>query len=172
VAVLEGAAASKNVFATEIKSLPDDLEALANSVDYANKTAFAPGSFSKKSYALAFRWLPGIMRGYAAIYRHIQHQVTPLRKRRITLVRVWTIDLMAKVESYTGRAHCEEIAILLTKGFGIQGPDNEMPKFFHTDTLAKLPRDLRKSRRHPTLNQEQKYHLPKPPVPNHLPAGK
>jgi hypothetical protein len=143
-------AAPPTILKDEKKGLPAELDRLANMVEDANKNAFGPARWVKEPHKTIYGILPNIMRCYGATYLHVERSVDSLRHRRMTGAKMFTMQLMALVESFTGTPNYPQVSTLLIKAFtateklqpSIAGklPHPTQPKFFDADALAKLHR--------------------------------
>ena len=134
----------------QVKRLATDLRSLAGSVDRLNKSALNPKfdflwappdatrDSGRKYIARYYDMLPGIMMTYSFhLERFYQFRRTQLK--RLTFVHFNTLELLRYVEERTGGPRYENLSNLLSAGFLVAGgAENDIPKIFSADALAKL----------------------------------
>lgn len=92
----------------------------------------------RKYIARYYDMLPGIMMTYSFhLERFYQFRRTQLK--RLTPVHFNTLELLRYVEERTGGPRYEDLSNLLSAGFLVAGgAENDIPKIFSADALAKL----------------------------------
>jgi hypothetical protein len=136
--------------AAHVKQLATDLRSLSASVDQINKSPFNPKydllwappdatrDLGRKYLARRYDTLPGLMAVYSF---HLERffQFARSQFKRMTPTHFWTLQMLLYVEERTGSPRYEDMSNLLTAGFlTAGGAENDIPKFFSADALAKL----------------------------------
>lgn len=145
-----------DISSADLKRLVRDLQSTADLVRRVNKTPLHPKKHflwmspdpnrdPERQYASRmYDILPGIMRVYAL---HLERfsMFLSARLKRLTYGQIATLQLLLYVERSTGGPRYEDASNLLTAGFvAAGGTENNIPKYFTADALAKLMQRTKK----------------------------
>jgi hypothetical protein len=135
---------------SQLSRLISSLRSLADQVEHVNKTRLCPkidllaappdARFDpmRKRVVRLYEMLPFIMRLYS---RHLERfsKFSRVIMKRLTRTHLQTLRLLLYIEESTGSPRYDDTSNLLTSGFlALRRHDDDIPKFFTADALAKL----------------------------------
>jgi hypothetical protein len=140
---------SGNISKSQLKALPKEMRAIADTIDSLNATSLAPARDIKmapydakrqmvREYMIRqYETLPWLLRVYSSHLENFSKSAIRTVKR-LTLAHLLAVKLVRYVEDQTGSPHYVDLSNLLEEGLRVAGGTESTPRFLSTAGLTKL----------------------------------